>query len=49
MKKVFKAILIIIVINTAVTSLVYRFRNEGLTETQLFKHIPLSFIWNFRQ
>ena len=47
MKKVFKNLLYLLVLNLFITCVILRFKNPSLTETQLFEKIPQSFIWQF--
>jgi hypothetical protein len=48
MRKWLKIIMISIVIWTALTSLKYRLLRPDKTETELFLHIPKSFVLNFK-
>lgn len=43
-----KILIYAILINTAVTSAIYRMKHPEKTETQAFFHIPKSFIYNFK-
>lgn len=48
MKRILKYIGAAILIWTAITSTVYRFKHPEKTEIQAFLHIPKSFILNFK-
>lgn len=48
MKKVVRVVLLIVVVNFAITSYIQRFDCEDLTETQLFKELGRNFIWQFK-
>lgn len=41
-------LLFIIVINLAITTTIYRFKNPTLTQTQLTLKIPQTFFWDFK-
>ena len=36
-----------IIMNVSITSVIYSFKHSDKTETQVFLHIPKSFIYNF--
>lgn len=48
LNKLIQAIILIVVTNIAITSTVYRFKHPEKTETEIFLHIPKSFIYNFK-
>lgn len=47
-KTVLRFIVAAILVNTALTSIIYRVKNPHKTETEAFLHIPKSFIYNFK-
>lgn len=48
MKTFLKIAFVLFVINLAITVTIDRFKNPQRTETQIFEHIPYSFIWDFK-
>jgi len=48
MVKLLKQITIILLLWISVTSIIYRFSNKNKTETEIFLHIPKSFILDFK-
>ena len=47
-KKMIKILFFSVLIWTSISSLIQRFKCESLTETELFKHIPNSFVCNWQ-
>ena len=39
-------VIAILILNISISSTVYRFKHKKATETEIFLHIPKSFIWN---
>lgn len=46
-EKVLTIIFIVVVVNTAITSIAYRFMYPNQTEIQAFLKIPQTFLWDF--
>ena len=47
-KNIFNIILVMILLWVAISSIIQRFKCSEMTETQLFIHIPESFILNWK-
>lgn len=47
-KKIFQIIFILLLLWISITSMIYRIRNRTKTETEVFFHIPKSFICDFK-
>lgn len=48
MKKIFQIIFLLILLWISITSMIYRIGNITKTETEVFFHIPKSFICDFK-
>ena len=47
-KMILRGLVFLFLINLSATIIVDRFKNDLLTEAQVFKRIPQTFFWNFK-
>lgn len=46
--KALRIIITLLIINVSMSSMVYSFKHQRLTQTEVFLHIPKSFLWSLK-